>query len=671
MAKRKYTKKSDYWDKFNKQNKESNQITDQASFEPDLLGEAFYTADASYNKVSKSRANITPSSRSTRINSSAIKDRHDKYSSIRSGLLPYEYANDGVNARDGIELCQKAYANVAIFRNAVDMMSEFANTDIYLEGGTKKSREFFTEYFKKINLTNLKDQYFREYYRSGNVFIYRFDGKFKAEDYLKLMNQVGSINPSSTKIPVRYAILNPFDMVANGTSSFNSDIYEKVLSKYELKRLKHPQTQEEQDFYNSLDQSVKDAINGDSYTSNGAKIKLDPKRLMFSFYKKQDYEPFAIPFGFPVLADINAKLELKKMDQAITRTVENVILLITMGAEPDKGGINANNINAMQHLFKNESVGRVLVSDYTTKADFVIPDLKKVLGPEKYTVLNKDIEQGLQNVVIGEEKFSSTQVKTQIFLDRLKEARNTFLNDFLQKEIKRISNDLGLRSYPTAVMKDVDMRDEVQLMRVATRLMELGIITPQQGMDMFHNGKFPKADDIKPAQKTFIEERKEGLYNPIVGGIPMITAEGEDFEDDEDGDNKDKGVENNTPKSSGRPKDSSEIPLEQVKASYSRKDIQSTVYEIESLVSEAKEMISKKLKLKKLSDQQLEMTTSLCESIVCSTERKNWSKELEACIYDFDLIQDLNTLDGILSVSTEHGLDDYPAAILYHSKNGL
>ena len=32
---------------------------------------------------------------------------------------------------------------------------------------------------------------------------------------------------------------------------------------------------------------------------------------------------------------------MKKMDQAIMRTVENVILMITMGAEPDKGGINA------------------------------------------------------------------------------------------------------------------------------------------------------------------------------------------------------------------------------------------------------------------------------------------------------------------------------------------
>ena len=152
-------------------------------------------------------------------------------------------------------------------------------------------------------------------------------------------------------------------------------------------------------------------------------MELDPDRLLYSFYKKQDYEPFAIPFGFPVLDDINWKMELRKIDQAIVRTVENVILLITMGNEPDKGGINPHNLKAMQELLKNESVGRALVADYTTKAEFVIPDLKKVIGTEKYAIVNEDIREGLQNVIVGNEKFANTQIKAEIFLERLKESR--------------------------------------------------------------------------------------------------------------------------------------------------------------------------------------------------------------------------------------------------------
>ena len=84
-------------------------------------------------------------------------------------------------------------------------------------------------------------------------------------------------------------------------------------------------------------------------------IPLDVNKIIAVFYKKQDYEPFAIPFGFPVLDDVNWKMELKKVDQAITRTIENVILLVTMGNTPDKGGINPNNLRAMQTLFQNES----------------------------------------------------------------------------------------------------------------------------------------------------------------------------------------------------------------------------------------------------------------------------------------------------------------------------
>ena len=537
---------------------------------------------------------------------------------------------------------------MAVFRNAIDIMSEFTNTDIYLEGGTKKSREFFYEWFKKVNILNIKDQYFREYYRSGNIFLYRIDGKFKAQDYAKLINQVGTIGSGDNSIPLRYVLLNPYDVVAKRATTFTySGAYQKVLSDYEIARLASPQTDEDLAIFQSLDLETQKAIRDGSYSRKGLSLDLDPNKLSYSFYKKQDYEPFAIPFGFPVLEDINAKLELKKMDQAITRTVENVILLITMGADPDKGGVNPNNMAAMQNLFRNESVGRVLVSDYTTKAEFIIPELNLVLGPEKYQILNEDIKQGLQNIVVGEEKFNSTQVKAQIFIDRLQESRYGFLNDFLNKEIKRIAKNLGFRSWPEARMKDIDMRDEVQLMRASTRLMELGIITPKQGMEMFHNGKFPEPDQLNDAQKDFLEEREQGYYNPIVGGVPVFSPNG------------------GPKKQAGRPEGTTDIPL--ANAKYSRASIQKTIYEIDNLIHEAKGKISKKLKVDSLSSDQEDMVNTLCESIVCSQAKEYWDETLESCVKDFNEIENLNTLKEVLDISAEHTLDTYPSAILYHS----
>jgi len=662
MDKRHYNKKSDYWKKF-----EKSQIKIMANahedYEPELCGEPFYVAEASLNTsfANDDYSRVDSSSRSgSRRNRAATSRTHDRFSSIRNGLLPYSYAMDGVNVREAIELCQKAYANVAVFRNSIDIMSEFSNTELYLDGGSQKSRDFFNQWFKKIKLWRLKDQFFREFYRSGNIFFYRVDGMIQTKDFTKLMQQIAEEQPTSNKVPVRYILLNPFDIVAKRGSSFETGSYEKILSEYEMARLQNPVSDEDKETLNGLPENVREDIKRGAYYQNGLKIKLDPEKIIFVFYKKQDYEPFAIPFGYPVLEDINAKLELKKMDQAITRTVENVILLITMGAEPEKGGINQNNLMAMQKLFKNESVGRVLVSDYTTKADFVIPDLNKVLGPEKYKVLNEDIKQGLQNIIVGEEKYSSTEVKAEIFLDRLKEARNAFLNDFLQPEIKRIAKTLGLKKYPTAKFRDIDIRDKTQLMRVTTRLMELGIITPQQGIDMFHTGEFPKSEDIAPSQPEFVSQRKEGYYNPIVGGIPTISPPAPKVP-------KDSGPINATPKVAGRPEGTTGIPL--AKAKVSVKNIRGIVTKIESLRASIETELKGSLSLETLSDNQQEMVNKLCETVVVSSNLESWDEVASSCVKNFENIASLSTMPEVLEAAAEFEIeDDYSAALLYHSQ---
>ena len=67
-----------------------------------------------------------------------------------------------------------------------------------------------------------------------------------------------------------------------------------------------------------LPEEVKKQINDINVSSaNGLKIPLDMERVITVFYKKQDYEPYGVPMGYPVLEDIDAKSELKKMDMAI------------------------------------------------------------------------------------------------------------------------------------------------------------------------------------------------------------------------------------------------------------------------------------------------------------------------------------------------------------------
>ena len=671
---RKYNKRSDYWGKFSKAQEGQSEpldamLRDNAS-EPSLVGDPFYQQEAKASSYERSGGG---ESTSLRRNLAYVGPKIYKYGNIREGMLPFETSINGYNIRDAIELCQKAYANIAIFRNAVDIMSEFANAEIYLEGGSQKSKDFFSKWMKYTRMWNVKDQYFREYYRSGNVFFYKINAKFNIDDFQKILETYASYDGASYNtdiklynyptpydiknlIPVQYTLLNPYYLTTNHTSSWHQIVYQKILSEYELERLRSPKNDHDKVVFDSLDNDTKEKIRLGQWARDGLKIQLNPTDIIYSFYKKQDYEPFAIPFGFAVLDDINFKMEMKKIDQAICRTIENVILLITMGSEPAKGGINHKNIKAMQNLLSNQSVGRVLVADYTTKAEFIIPDMNKVLGYEKYKVVNEDIKEGLQNILIGSEKFANTTVKAQVFFERLKEARKAFLNDFLQPEMELIFRNLGFKGKcPIAKFEEVSIKDETQFNRVVTRMMELGILPPEEGLRVIETGIYPTKEELGTAQAKFVEERKKGYYNPIVGGVPVIAPPAPEVS----------GVKppikkTTTPNERGRPVGSNA-------SVYAKDAIAKVMDKTKDLYSIVEIGLKKKYSKKSLNAEQNKLAQGISEAIILGSQCESWTSLATEVLNDPNKLDKLNILSEIQTTAGEHDLDTYAAALLYHS----
>ena len=671
---RKYNKRSDYWGKFSKAQEGQSEpldamLRDNAS-EPSLVGDPFYQQEAKASSYERSGGG---DSTNLRRNLAYVGPKIYKYGNIREGMLPFETSINGYNIRDAIELCQKAYANIAIFRNAVDIMSEFANAEIYLEGGSQKSKDFFSKWMKYTRMWNVKDQYFREYYRSGNVFFYKINAKFNIDDFQKILETYASYDGASYNtdiklynyptpydvknlIPVQYTLLNPYYLTTNHTSSWHQIVYQKILSEYELERLRSPKNDHDKVVFDSLDNDTKEKIRLGQWARDGLKIQLNPTDIIYSFYKKQDYEPFAIPFGFAVLDDINFKMEMKKIDQAICRTIENVILLITMGSEPAKGGINHKNIKAMQSLLSNQSVGRVLVADYTTKAEFIIPDMNKVLGYEKYKVVNEDIKEGLQNILIGSEKFANTTVKAQVFFERLKEARKAFLNDFLQPEMELIFRNLGFKGKcPIAKFEEVSIKDETQFNRVVTRMMELGILPPEEGLRVIETGIYPTKEELGTAQAKFVEERKKGYYNPIVGGVPVIAPPTPEVS----------GVKppikkTTTPTEKGRPVGSNA-------SVYAKDAIAKVMDKTKDLYSIVELGLKKKYSKKSLNAEQNKLAQGISEAIILGSQCESWTSLATEVLNDPNKLDKLNILSEIQTTAGEHDLDTYAAALLYHS----
>ena len=672
---RQYNKKSPYWENRKKISSVAERVIAQ---ELPLNGmPEFFNISFSNEAIAEEKSRRGSRNSSSKVNTSAIGIEWGQFNQIKNSVLPYHYNNKGnyYDIKEAIDIVQRAYGAVGIIKNAIDVQAELANDGIFLDGGTKRARDFFTAWFETIDLDSCKEQYFREYYKSGNVFFYRIDGEIKFDSFDKYPSKLKN---TRVKIPLKYTLLNPYDISCNGDLSFSITSYGKVLSSKEIRRLKSPITDKDKNLRNSLPKDVLKRID----SSNGFEAQifypLEPSNLILSFYKKQDYEPFAIPMVWPVLRDVNMKIEMKKLDAAAMRMVDQIVLLITMGAEPDKGGVNDRYMKELKELLANGSVGRVLVSDWTTKADFLIPDLNKVLGKEKYEVLNQDIKEGLQNILNLEGTYSGLSTKLKIFMKTLQEGRRRFLTDFLKPQMELIGERLGFKKIPEPKFKEIDFENKEALQRVALRLYELGAITPQQLMEVFDNGIYPLGEEIKDSQEEFIEDRKKGFYNPIVGGVPMIASRSEqerikiskeqlklNIKENNLSSNIPTEEENKTPNQAGRPQGSSNASQEK---SYSIKKIKPICDYFnkvaESCIEEGREFFRSKDE-KVICDKVYSILTTV--GMACPME--DWKKKTLECVKNPENLFLLEPLEGIKEILNEHdGLNDWGALILYHSE---
>lgn len=655
---------------------------------------------------------ISTASTRTRNNSAMTNEIPFRFSNLDQGITPWMDTGAGRNntsnitTRDTIILCQKSYFNVALIRNIIDLMTEFAVSPLHLKGGTKKSRDFFKAYFRRLGLTQFQDKWYREYFRSGNCFSYVFRKDIKNEDVLNITKVYNNTSLAAKKVtlPCRFIILNPADITVSGQSNFINPTYNKILNAYEMARLRDPKTDVDKEIYESLPAEVKKQL---AKKENSVTIPLSVDNTIAVFYKKQDYEAFGISFLFSVLDSIDMKLAMRKADIALLRLLQSCVLLITTGTEPEKGGINQNNITALQTIFANESIGRVLVADWTTKGEFIQPNLD-FLSADKYKSVDDDISIGLNYVLLSNEKFSNQATKIQVFIERIKHAQQVFIDEFLNVIIEQVSKELNFKSYPEPVFEETNLRDEAEQNRIIVRLIELGILSPSEAFSAFESGKFPlNSEDSVTNQEEFRALRDRGLYEPIAGGPntqkEMLKEQSKvqektqtrQFEHDDKEKAKERKFNKDNPqapapqivvnaptsmkKETGRPsgtkrKKSTNKP----RVLGSLEDNEQTLYSGAKLIEVIKsydlleklviESLKKKHNLEILSDQQISIASELSKIIVRNEEVENWNEKSITEYLEKPLDKNNERISEIEDLSANFGLDPHLGALLYASK---
>lgn len=629
---------------------------------------------------------------STRRNAISTEPRAlDRYKNVDLGFLPYSSQgidnNTGITCRDVVILCQRAFFNFSSVHNVINVLTDFSSSNIYFTGGNEKSKLFFENYLNCINIKSLCLRFFREYYRSGNVFIYPLMGRIQPNEIIKL-KKTFELNLSAAakkvELPVKYIILNPADIIVDGTTSFIQPTYYKRLNSYEIARLKNATSESDKKILESLPEEVKKVIKGDKKTGRSQEIDipLNTDEIYAIFYSKQDYEPFGVSMIFPVLDDLEWKQELKNIDKAISRTVSQVVLLVKTGylgknGDKDEYVYNQAVADAYEEIFKNESVGRVIVGDFTLDAQFVIPDIADILTPQKYEVVNEDIRSGLNDILFGSntEKFANQSIKVQVFMDRINKARDVFINDFLYPEMQKIADIMGFKAYPKPHFEQIDLKDDLQWGQLYAQLAQYGVLSPAETVKAIETGVLPTEDESLENQKKYRENRDAGLYEPITGG-PNTQIKLGDMKAKQQAEKLKQ--KNGRPAGSKKPQSKKKIsPIgtgsllqaseTQPELYFSAKNIKFNLTLANEVQNKIEKQLLKNFKLKKLNDDQKQIVSEICDIIVANEEPHKWLDSVENYIKE-PLDKNPERVSLVEKIAFEHQVTPFIASVLLASK---
>jgi hypothetical protein len=591
------------------------------------------------NEVKASISRMNPDGYSNET----IRSETSDYFHINNSATPFHTDKCGIGAYESIELCQKAFYGFPAFRNPILMQSYLSNSPLHWTGKNKKVVKFYQEWAKKCNLWSLANEWFLEWFRSGNVFVYSFTGELKLSEVKKVSLAKGfEAVARNRKLPLKYILLNPCDVRGIGTAIFADQSYGKVLNAYEISVLENPQTDHDKAVFEGLDPEVKKAIKAKS----SPVITLDPAKLRIAFSAKQSYEPMAVPPYFGVLRSINFKQILRSAEEKVAASADFCILLVKAGSK-DIAKTTENNklVQAVTNLFSAQSVGRVLVSHWSTEMEFHIPELNKIFGNEKYINVDKDIINGMNDIMASDENFATGQTKTKIYLQLLSQARESFLNYFLIPEIDKIAAEMGFAEadIPQVQFEEVSLESLNEAKKLYNRLYELGVLTPEELFNAYETNQIPLFESAVEKQKEFKAQKKAGLFEPLIG-------------------NK---AEAGRPTGTGTPKTKNTVAPKGGKASLEK--LQEIYPAMSSLTEAVQKAYKEKNSLARLGKNHKQFCEAIWEKIVVAESPDKW-RESVASYVESPFKGETEQKAEIEELSDEHQIGLLEAALIYHAQ---
>lgn len=547
-----------------------------------------------------------------------------------------------------VKACRCIYETNGVVRNVINLMVDFAVEDLLIIHIDPKIEAFYKAWAKKVMLNDVIEEFARHILVEGNTVIKTVTGKLTKPAERSIVKakpdftiKVDKNEIESREIPIRYLF---YDIVK---LDWNQDEFQKMIGEKSLcmkldskfirqvreAAKKHPE------LFNKLPNDIKKHLNSDQNRNKSVvQIELDMSKIHVSHYKKDSWENWATPYLSGVIENIQFKDKLRLADLSALDGVINVIRLWKLGDHTEGIFPNPSVVERLHDVLQANTGGGAMdiVWDSMIEMEEYYPPVDKILGPEKYEQVNRDILFGLgiPEVLLGGQgaNFSNSWIQLKTIIEKLEYIRSKIL-DWLDTEVKNVAKAMNFNSPATVKFKKMNLQDENITKKLILGLLDRGIISPESVLNEYDEDFSIQVEKIKRQNKV-LEEAGIEVKSPF------------DMDDDEEDQEGGKGrppesVEKNNRKDrSAKPKKASGSIYSQSLGIEILDIIQNTI--VRDIISSYNVSNARKLN----SEQKYQLDLSIMSALSCFSKEDDINKESVyiKCTnkdnYNFDMINE-------------------------------
>jgi hypothetical protein len=469
------------------------------------------------------------------------------------------------------ERIRSYYRSKDVFGSYVDTLCDLSISGFENDCEDLKVKEFYDNWCQDVDMEEVLEWIFHEFFRSGLVRTYKVLGKY--EPQVNRLADVSSpptpVVPKKTQgeldeeyaahkrlwesgellekqegedlfeyaerkkrwskgfIPIAYTVLNPTEIELVGPPVFNqtrvvlriSDELEQLVKREEIKGAITPA---EKNILDNLPPEIKSAI------KNGTDVELDPDYVGAIDNRRMPYEKYAINPMVRALEAVEYKESLREADYSTVDGITSEILLISVG-DKDFPVTSEQELQAVADLFNTAQKSFNVVVNHTVQAKRItVENIDQILGAKKFEQAETDISGSmrvpralLDGVMIGNTSKEALGLSIKSLTALIEYARRQ-VTRWLYKEYDQIAESYGFKRYPTVRWNTFVLKDELAIKTLIQGLVDRRVISYQTAIKWLG---FDPAYEKKMLGKE-MPDVVQGLYGII--GSPYQKGAGGD-----------------------------------------------------------------------------------------------------------------------------------------------